>query len=239
MPEQEVFERIISNSLMIDNYKLQTNSLTQEERDLVMNFSNKSLPNLIIDDKAEVDLFYIQNKIKHSKAIFKKIGIEKDIIVFIDYLNILELESNDKKRTREQEIARATKKLKSMSKSEEVALCLYAQLNRAVETRGGDKKPCLADLKDSGAIEQDADVVTFLHRPEYYGFTEDANGNSTVGKIELIHAKNRGGKLGVGVSTFLPQYYRIINERSETYIEPTEVNSTNNFKIPIGMKPEF
>ena len=76
-----------------------------------------------------------------------------------------------------------------------IPVIALSQLSRAVETRGGNKKPMLSDLRESGSIEQDADMVQFLYRPEYYGFTEDEGGNSTINKLEIIIAKHRSGSL--------------------------------------------
>jgi replicative DNA helicase len=76
----------------------------------------------------------------------------------------------------------------------DIPVVALAQLSRAVESRGGDKKPILSDLRDSGQIEQDADVVEFLYRPEYYDLDQDEEGNSLIGKIFFINAKLRGGE---------------------------------------------
>ena len=81
-----------------------------------------------------------------------------------------------------------------------------SQLSRAVETRGGDKRPQLSDLRESGAIEQDADMVMFIHRPEYYNITEDENGGSTAGVAELIIAKHRNGPVDSAKTRYIGQF---------------------------------
>jgi replicative DNA helicase len=96
---------------------------------------------------------------------------------------------------REQEIAQISRALKQLAKELDVPVIALSQLNRSTETRGGNKKPQLSDLRESGAIEQDADQVMFIYRPEYYGITADDQGNSITGMGEIIMAKNRSGSL--------------------------------------------
>ena len=117
-------------------------------------------------------------------------------LVIVDYLQLM---SGDSKGgfggNREQEISTISRSLKSLAKELEVPVIALSQLSRAVETRGGTKRPMLSDLRESGAIEQDADMVMFLYRPEYYKINEDENGNSLLGIGEVIVAKHRNGAL--------------------------------------------
>ena len=94
---------------------------------------------------------------------------------------------------REQEVSMISRGLKAIAKELNVPIIALSQLNRSVEMRSGDKRPQLSDLRESGAIEQDADIVMFIHRPEKMGMLEDADGNSTKGQAELIIAKHRNG----------------------------------------------
>jgi replicative DNA helicase len=112
--------------------------------------------------------------------------------IYIDYLQLLI--HDIKGGNREQEISAISRGLKRLAKEVNCPVIALAQLSRAVEQRGGNKKPILSDLRESGSIEQDADIVQFLYRPEYYGFTEDEDGESTVGKGYMIVAKNRHGQ---------------------------------------------
>ncbi len=116
----------------------------------------------------------------------------------MDYLQLM---TGDRSRgggqpgNREQEIASISRSLKNIAKELSIPIIALSQLSRAVEVRGGDKRPQLSDLRESGSIEQDADLVMFLYRPEYYGLTEDGEGNSVAGTAEVIIAKHRNGSL--------------------------------------------
>jgi replicative DNA helicase len=101
----------------------------------------------------------------------------------------------DSKGSREQEVSFISRNLKVIAKELNVPILALSQLNRSVEVRSGTKRPQLSDLRESGAIEQDADIVLFIHRPEKYGFLEDEEGNSLRGIAEIIIAKHRNGAL--------------------------------------------
>jgi primary replicative DNA helicase (EC 3.6.1.-) len=122
----------------------------------------------------------------------KKYNID---IVIIDYLQLM-TGPPDLKGNREQEVSVISRSLKGLAKELNVPIIALSQLNRAVESRTGNKRPQLSDLRESGAIEQDADVVCFIHRPEKYGMMVDDDGNSTVGIAEIIVAKHRNGAVG-------------------------------------------
>jgi replicative DNA helicase len=98
--------------------------------------------------------------------------------------------------SREQEVSSISRSLKAIAKELDIPIIALSQLNRSVELRSGDKRPQLSDLRESGAIEQDADIVIFIHRPERFGLTEDADGRSTLGIADIIIAKHRNGAVG-------------------------------------------
>lgn len=116
-------------------------------------------------------------------------------IVFIDYLQLAEMKSDNRNVTKNDLVTIASNEAKRLAKDLNIPVVLLSQLNRGVEGRP-NKTPELADLRDSGAIEQDADMVILIHRPEFYGIMEDKKGNSTVSRGELIISKNRNGQTG-------------------------------------------
>jgi len=142
---------------------------------------------LYIDGNPVVGTRYIKS---HSRLMQKR-GL-CDLIV-IDYLQLFDMDYHEKEN-RERQVAKTTRELKIISKQLNVPIIVLSQLNRSIE--GRDKRPNLTNLRESGAIEQDADCVMFIHRPSYYGIKEDANGNSWEGVGLIIVEKNREGPLG-------------------------------------------
>jgi replicative DNA helicase len=116
-------------------------------------------------------------------------------MIIIDYLQLMVAGGDSKVGNREQEISTISRSLKAIAKELSVPILALSQLSRAVETRGSSKRPQLSDLRESGAIEQDADMVMFIYRPEYYDLDQDENGQSTQGLAEINVAKNRNGAL--------------------------------------------
>ncbi len=142
---------------------------------------------LYIDDTPALSVFEFRSKARRLK-------IHNDIkIIIIDYLQLMTGGAQDAKGSREQEVAFISRTLKAIAKELNVPIIALSQLNRSTELRGGSKRPQLSDLRESGAIEQDADIVAFIHRPEYYGINQDENGMPTAGMAEIIIAKHRNG----------------------------------------------
>ena len=143
---------------------------------------------LFIDDTPALSVFEFRSKARRLK-------IHNDIkIIMIDYLQLMTGGPQAAKGgNREQEVSFISRTLKAIAKELNVPIIALSQLNRSTELRGGSKRPQLSDLRESGAIEQDADIVAFIHRPEYYGINQDENGMPTAGMAELIIAKHRNG----------------------------------------------
>jgi replicative DNA helicase len=132
--------------------------------------------------------------------------------VFIDYLQLMTW-TGDTRGNREQEVSNISRSLKAIAKELDIPIIALSQLNRGVEARTGlqGKRPQLQDLRESGAIEQDADLVAFIHRPEYYGFTlDEQTGNSLIGIAEIIIAKHRNGAVGDVNLKFKPEFAKFV-----------------------------
>jgi len=143
---------------------------------------------IYIDDTPAISVFELRAKCR------RLMSQQKVDIIIIDYLQLM-TGPPETKGNREQEVSMISRSLKGIAKELNVPIIALSQLNRSVEMRSGTKRPQLSDLRESGAIEQDADMVLFIHRPEKYGFIEDEEGNSLRGMAEIILAKHRNGAL--------------------------------------------
>lgn len=190
MSSIQLTNRLISAETEISAEKIRRASLESYEwEQLVRKVETLSEAPLFIDDTPAINIFELRAKARRLK-------MQHDIqMIIIDYLQLMSGTADSRQGNREQEISNISRALKSIAKELEIPVIALSQLNRSVETRGGDKKPQLSDLRESGAIEQDADMVIFIYRPEYYKITQDAEGNSTVGIAEVHIAKHRNGAL--------------------------------------------
>ncbi|PHQ60771.1 MAG: hypothetical protein COC08_06870 [Maribacter sp.] len=188
-----VVNKLISLETKLSLGKLKSGSLEKHELEQ-LNVHTKRLEKapLYIDDTQAISIEKLVLKIRQAYE------NEEIRIVIIDYLQLIEIDDkNVKASNREQCVSIIVKKLKAISKELSIPIVLISQLNRALEERGGSKRPILYDLRDSGAIEDDSDIVGFLYRPEYYKIDEwdDDERTPTQGQAELIIAKNRNGGL--------------------------------------------
>ena len=200
MAAVQLTQRMITSEAELDAQKVRTGRLEDYEwKQLITRVGNLSKAPIFIDDTPALTIWDLRAKCRRLKA-------EKGIsMVIIDYLQLMTGNANSK-GNREQEIAGISRALKELAKELDVVVIALSQLSRAVESRGGDKRPVLSDLRESGSIEQDADMVMFLYRPEYYGFETDDDGNSTLGQAELIIAKQRNGPTGTVKMQFIGKY---------------------------------
>ena len=189
MSSLQLVLRLISSESGLPAEKLRSGKLEAYEWEQLNSKIGKLVDApLYIDDTPALTIFELRAKCRRLKA-------QYDIdMVFVDYLQLMS-GPGDNKGNREQEISNISRSLKSLAKELNIPVLALSQLSRAVETRGGSKKPILSDLRESGAIEQDADIVMFIYRPEYYKIDVDEDGNSTQGIAEIIVAKHRNGAL--------------------------------------------
>lgn len=193
MSSVQLITRLISSETGLSSEKLRTGKLEKHEWEQ-LNVKVKSLEKapLFIDDTPSLSIFDLRAK---ARRLASQYGIK---IIMIDYLQLMTGGSSQKGGgNREQEISMISRNLKALAKELNVPVIALSQLSRAVETRGGSKRPILSDLRESGAIEQDADIVSFIYRPEYYKIDEwdDEERSPTEGQGEFIVAKHRNGGL--------------------------------------------
>lgn len=193
MSSNQLVSRLISMETGISGEKLRKGELLDKDwKHLTKNIDNLQKAPMFIDDTAAIGIFELRAKCRRLKA-------KEDIqMIIIDYLQLMSGSSSSDGKfggNREQEISQISRALKGLAKELNVPVIALSQLSRAVETRGGAKRPMLSDLRESGAIEQDADMVIFLYRPEYYKLEVDDEGNDVTGMAEVIIAKNRHGSL--------------------------------------------
>ncbi|MEP2935029.1 MAG: replicative DNA helicase [Gilvibacter sp.] len=223
MSSVQLITRLISSETGLSSEKLRTGNLEQHEWEQ-LNVKVKDLEKapLFIDDTPSLSIFDLRAKARRLKS-------QHDIqLIVIDYLQLMTAGGSQKGGNREQEISTISRNLKALAKELNVPVIALSQLSRAVETRGGSKRPLLSDLRESGAIEQDADIVSFIYRPEYYKIDEwdDEERTPTAGQAEFIVAKHRNGGLDEIRLKFVGHLGRF--ENLETFDSPFEFHSRMN-----------
>jgi len=201
MSSVQLITRLISSETGLTSDKLRTGKLADHEwQQLNIKVSDLESSPLFIDDSPSLTIFELRAK---ARRLSSSHGIK---LIIIDYLQLMNIGSSNKAGNREQEISTISRNLKALAKELDIPVIALSQLSRAVETRGGTKRPILSDLRESGAIEQDADIVSFLYRPEYYGISEwdDDMKTPSDGQGEFIVAKHRNGALDSIKLKFIP-----------------------------------
>jgi replicative DNA helicase len=200
MSSVQLVTRLISAESSLPAEKLRKGDLADYEwEQLNTKISRLIDAPIFIDDTPALSIFELRAKCRRLKA---QHNVE---MIFIDYLQLM-TGNYDRQGNREQEISNISRSLKSLAKELDVPVLALSQLSRAVETRGGSKKPILSDLRESGAIEQDADLVLFIYRPEYYKIDQMDDGSPTAGIAEISVAKHRNGALGDIPLRFIARY---------------------------------
>jgi replicative DNA helicase len=209
MSNVQLVNRLIVNVCEIEGEKIRNGQLAEHEW-AQLDHKIKDLYDapLYIDDTPSLSIFEFRTK---ARRLVREEHVE---IIIIDYLQLMNA-SGSSFGSREQEVSTISRSLKGLAKELSIPIIALSQLNRGVENRTGNgadsKRPQLADLRESGAIEQDADMVCFIHRPEYYKILEDAQGNSLVGMAEIIIAKHRNGSVGDVRLRFKAQFAKFTN----------------------------
>jgi replicative DNA helicase len=206
MSAVQLVKRLIAGEARIDSEKLRKGNLADHEfQQLHSRITALSAAPIFIDDTPAISIFDFRAKCRRLKA-------QHDIqLVIIDYLQLMSAKDGKGSGNREQEISNISRSIKEIAKELNIPIIALAQLSRSVEQRGGDKKPILSDLRESGAIEQDADIVSFIYRPDYYGIVKDDDGNSNHGIGEIIIAKHRNGATDTVRLKFTEQFARFSN----------------------------
>ncbi|MBK7408596.1 MAG: replicative DNA helicase [Saprospirales bacterium] len=206
MSNIQLVHRLLSLEAEIPGDKLRNGKLEDYEwQQLHTAIEHLSEAKIYIDDTPGINIFELRAKCRRLK-------MQHDIqLVVIDYLQLMSGGTDNQRGNREQEVSAISRSLKGMAKELDVPVIALSQLSRAVEVRGGDKRPQLSDLRESGSIEQDADIVGFIYRPDYYQITEDEEGHSLKGISEVIIAKHRHGALDTVKLRFIPQFAKFVD----------------------------
>lgn len=203
MSSLQLAQRVVSIDAEIQGQKMRNGKLEPHEMvQVVSAIERVADAPIFIDDTPGINIFELRAKCRRLK-------LQHDIqLVIIDYLQLMSGGGDNQKGNREQEVSAISRALKGMAKELHVPVIALSQLSRAVEVRGGNKRPQLSDLRESGSIEQDADMVAFIYRPEYYQILEDEEGQSTKGVAEFIVAKNRHGAIKTVRLRFTDEFAR-------------------------------
>ncbi|MEO8446053.1 MAG: replicative DNA helicase [bacterium] len=214
MSFRELLLRLLAGEARVDGVKLKTGRSTPDEWKRVLHNYHKLKTNLFIDDTSELTILEIRAKARRMKMDF---GID---MIVVDYLQLVRGPENSERR--DLEVAYVSRGLKALAKELDIPVVACAQLNRAIEQRGKEKRPQLADLRESGAIEQDADVVIFVHRPIMSGMKvnqDDPDYEEQLRKAEIIIGKQRNGPVDDFNLIFLREYAKFENKVRHPVIE--------------------
>jgi replicative DNA helicase len=205
MSKASLLRRMLASQALVNSKAIQTGMLMRDDRMKLINGLERLMESkMFIDDTPGITLAEMRAKARRLKQQHGQL----DMIV-IDYLQLMTGSNTNQKgfENRTQEVSAISRGLKALAKEMKVPVVALSQLSRASEQRGGDKKPLLSDLRESGSIEQDADVVCFIHREEYY----DRDNEDLKGKAEIIIAKQRNGPTGTIHLAYLADYTRFEN----------------------------
>ena len=237
MSSVQLVNRLIASETELGSEKIRNGKLSEEEwQQLHSKIKALIKAPIYVDDTPALSIFELRAKCRRLQ---QRYGIK---VLIIDYLQLMTAGA-DMRGNREQEVSMISRQLKIIAKELNIPVIALSQLNRGVEQRTGDaKKPMLSDLRESGAIEQDADMVCFIHRPEYYKIFQDDRGNDLRGMAEIVIAKHRNGAVGEVLLRFKGEFTRFSNPEDDMVIpmpgEPagamlgSKMNTGNAGSIP-------
>ena len=235
MSSLQLVNRLISSEAELDSDKIRKGNLKDYEWQQLLHKTDllQKAP-IFIDDTPALSILELRAKARRLKS-------QHDIqCIIVDYLQLMTSEYGKTSGNREQEIASISRSLKAVAKELNIPVIALSQLSRAVETRGGDKRPVLSDLRESGSIEQDADMVMFIYRAEKYDITEDEDGESTIGVAELLLRKNRNGPTGKVKLKFVERFAKFVDKNYIDSSETITLKSKSNIKnIDSGKSDPF
>lgn len=219
MSKNQLINRLIVNHSEVPNDDIKRGRLTPQQMDQII----QSLPSLeesplFLDDNAGLSVFDLRSK---ARRLVREEGVK---VIIIDYLQLMTASGMKSNANREQEVSTISRSLKQLAKELNITVIALSQLNRSVEARPKDgKRPQLSDLRESGAIEQDADMVCFIHRPEYYGLIVDGEGDNrrdVRGMAEFIIAKHRNGQIGSVYLRFQDHIIKFSSAQDRSHMVP-------------------
>lgn len=221
MNNVQLVNRLISNVCSIPGNKILNGQLTPDEWERFdSNIRKMQGAPIYVDDTPGLSIFELRTK---ARRLVREHGIE---LLMIDYLQLMNA-NGMRFNSRQEEVSTISRSLKGLAKELNIPVLALSQLSRAVEQRDGPegKRPQLSDLRESGAIEQDADMVLFVHRPEYYHILQDEKGNDLHGMAQIIIAKHRKGATGDVLLNFRGEYTRFSNPEDIDFNAPLPEDS--------------
>ncbi len=245
MSNVQLVNRLIANVCEIPSEKIKSGQLANYEwQQLDYKLKNLMDAPLYVDDTPSLSVFELRTK---ARRLVREHGVR---IIIIDYLQLMNA-SGMAFGSRQEEVSTISRSLKGLAKELNIPIIALSQLNRGVESREGidGKRPQLSDLRESGAIEQDADMVCFIHRPEYYKIYQDDRGNDLRGMAEIVIAKHRNGAVGEVLLRFKGEFTRFSNPEDDMVIpmpgEPagamlgSKMNTGDAGSMPPPPAPDF
>lgn len=208
MSSRQLALRLLCSEAMVDAHGVRTGRLPEDDwQKLSLCVGVLTEASIFIDDTPGMGVLELRAKSRRLKK-------EKNVgLIIVDYLQLME--GTKGAESRQQEISMISRSLKGLAKELDIPVVTISQLSRAVEIRGGERRPMLSDLRESGAIEQDADVVLFIYRPELYMKKEEVQAKNLEGKAEIIIGKQRNGPIGTIHLNFLKKNAKFVNPAFE------------------------